>query len=123
MRNPPSTHLLAVSRTPKPPAHLSPESRKLWRTVVREWELGEDGFPILLQALEALDEVRRAQDVLKKDGITAIGRNNEVIAHPVCRLLKNSRDQFLRAWRQLDLAAPGELPPRIGRPGKSNPRY
>jgi P27 family predicted phage terminase small subunit len=110
-------------RTPKPPSHLSQEARRLWRKVVDEWEIDEAGFPILEASLTAWDEMKRAQLILERDGLTSTGRNGEIVTHPVHKILRAARDQFLRGWKQLDLAEPGTPPPRVGRPPKNNKRY
>jgi P27 family predicted phage terminase small subunit len=108
--------MLQLYRTPPAPKHLSAESRQLWKQVTSGWELDEGSVVILLQALEALDRLRQAQEVIAREGIVAIGRNGEPITHPAFRIEKDARSMLLRAWRQLDLEESDELPARIGRP-------
>ena len=45
----------------RPPKHLSAESKKLWRSVLADYELEPRHEAILCTALEALDRLRQAQ--------------------------------------------------------------
>ena len=116
MVKPTASSILQLPRSPSPPKHLSGESKRRWKQVVSNWEIDEGGLPLLEQALEALDRLRQAQEMLAKEGLVAKGRNNEDIVHPAYRIEKAARQQFLTAWKMLDLELPDELPLKVGRP-------
>ena len=86
-----------------PPKHLSTESKKLWRSVLNDYELERRHEAILLTALEALDRMRQAQAQLSEDGLTTVDRYGGVKSHPCVVIERDSRNAFLRAMRELGL--------------------
>src|SRR2546421_11072903 len=93
---------------------LSPEARKLWKEITAQWDLEPDAMAILQQACEALDEVRRAQETLEKEGRVVKDRFGQPKQHPECLNLRDARAAFLKSLKQLNLEGPG---PRAG-PGR-----
>ena len=102
-----------MSKPTAPPKHLSAESRKLWRSVLVDYELEQRHEAILLTALEALDRMRQAQAQLAADGLTTVDRYGGVKAHPCVTIERDSRAAFLRGMRELglDLDAPATTRP------------
>lgn len=100
---------------PKPPKHLSAESKRWWRRIVQEYEIDSSGELLLQQALEALDRLREAQELIRRDGLIlttpATGAHH---LHPAARVEKEARAALLAAWRALGLDI--EPPGPIGRP-------
>ncbi|MGD0247848.1 MAG: P27 family phage terminase small subunit [Candidatus Limnocylindrales bacterium] len=94
------------------PAHLSLESRRLWRETVRTYDLEARHEKILMVALEALDRMREAQAAVKADGAYVVGRFG-MKSHPGLAVERDSRLAFLRAVRELglDLEAPASRLP------------
>ena len=94
------------------PAHLSLESRRLWRETVKTYDLEPRHEAILLVALEAFDRMREAQAAVAKDGAYVVGRFG-LKSHPGLSVERDSRLAFLRATRELglDLEAPASRPP------------
>ena len=86
-----------------PPKHLSSASRKLWRSVLADYELERWHEAVLQTALEALDRMRQAQAQLAEDGLTTVDRYGGVKAHPLFVVERDSRAAFLRAMRELGL--------------------
>jgi len=97
-----------MSKPTSAPRHLSDESKRLWRSVLADYELEKRHEAVLLTALEALDRMRQAQAQLGKDGLTTTDRYGGIKAHPAVVIERDSRSAFLRAMRELglDLEAP-----------------
>ena len=96
-----------------PPKSLSAESRKLWRSVLADYDLERRHEAALLTALEALGRMRQAQALLDTDGLTTTDRYGGAKAHPAVTIERDSRTAFLRAMRELglDLEAPATSRP------------
>jgi hypothetical protein len=94
---------------PRPPRHLSAESKALWNQVNGDFELESDALAILRVALEQFDRAQQARKLLAKDGLVLDGKR-----HPATDVEKTAYGLFLRAMRQLglDVVAPGPM----GRP-------
>jgi len=54
----PGGRTVKMTNPTAPPKHLSPESRKLWKSVLADYELEKRHEAILCTALEALDRTR-----------------------------------------------------------------
>lgn len=98
---------------PEPPAHLSPRARELWRHVVmREDHRGaavaaSPARLALIQAgLEALDRAEQARLQLAAEGLTVAPADGKGMPHPhpLVRVERDSRAQFMSAWSALRLA-------------------
>lgn len=98
----------------KAPAHLSAESKELWRAIVNGWALDEGGLLILRVALESFDRLNEARALVERDGAVIKDRFGNLKAHPALCTEKEARLGLLRAWRQLGLDV--EPPGPIGRP-------
>ncbi len=94
----------AKSSSIPPPAHLSERSRKLWRQLV-PLRIDTPGRLALLQtALECLDRCDEARGALAREGlVTTTKATGAVHLHPLARVEKESRQQFLSAWTALHL--------------------
>jgi phage terminase small subunit len=93
--------------THKPRQGLSREAKRLWKTVVEGWEIDSPGLTILRQVCECHDRLREAQAILRREGLTIMGRNG-MISHPALKIEKDSRESMIKFWRllALDMAAP-----------------
>jgi P27 family predicted phage terminase small subunit len=106
-------------RAPSPPAHLSGESRALWRSVLKDYELEDRHQIVLTGALEALDRMRQAQAAIEADGAFTPDRWGQMKAHPAIAVERDSRIAVARGLRELglDLEAPAtSRPPTRWRP-------
>ena len=101
---------------------LSPEARKLWKEITAQWDLEPDAMAILQQACEALDEVRRAQETLEKEGRVVKDRFGQPKQHPECLNLRDARAAFLKSLRQLNLEPDRVGAQRIGT-ARRQPRF
>ena len=107
-----------------PPAHLSTESKALWRELHERYGFEEHERKTLRLALEALDRCSQARRALRKHGLTYEDRFGQPHARPEVAIERDGRAAFARLMAQLEL--PGEEPPHTyGRPerDRSNGRY
>lgn len=109
-----------MAPTPQAPQHLTPASRKLWRDVIADYRLADDGTALatLKLALEALDRAEEARQVVARDGAYVLDRFNQTKPHPALAVERDSRTSALRALRELNLQSATEpnQPPRLGPP-------
>lgn len=105
-----------MQNAPRAPQRLSPEARKLWRTLAGEYGIADEaGQVILTTALEAFDRMRAAQLRIEQDGTVTTDRFGQLKAHPLLTVERDSRSQFLAALKQLNLDVE-PLADRAGRP-------
>src|SRR4051812_2709980 len=102
---------------PRPPAHLSTDSRDLWSKVVatmsEHHSLGRPlriippsagRLALLTTALEARDRATEARRAIEKDGLTSKTESTGAIhAHPLLRIEKDSLTLFQRCWSSIKL--------------------
>jgi P27 family predicted phage terminase small subunit len=93
----------ALVQSTKPPAHLSKESKALWREIVGAWVLGPDGLAILRGGLESLDTYHVCRVQVAKDGPTFRSETGQIRAHPAAKLALDNFAAFRQAMRQLGL--------------------
>jgi P27 family predicted phage terminase small subunit len=79
------------------PKHLSPESKAIWEQICGDFALERHALIVLVQALEALDRLRQAQEIIDKDGPVIKDRFGVPKQHPATLLERDARNQFLRA--------------------------
>src|SRR5215813_420981 len=92
------------SQHPKPPETLSDEAKRWWRSIVEEFQVDDSAGVLLLQsALESFDDMRRAQAILAKEGMTIVDRWGQQKQHPATLVLRDSRNLMLRCLKQLNL--------------------
>ena len=89
------------------PQSLSRESAAIYEQTITTNRMDDAmGRAVLLVALEALDRLREAQKILKREGLTCRDRNGVVRPHPCTVIERNSRSAFLAAFRALGIEAP-----------------
>jgi P27 family predicted phage terminase small subunit len=83
---------------------LSDEAKKLFRTIQKEWTIGEEpGITILLTACQSLDRMREAQKILADEGALVKDRFGASKLHPATQLEKEARAHLLQALKALNL--------------------
>jgi len=88
-----------------PPFHLSRESRKLWRAIVPRRARSPERLILVRAALEALDRAEAARTLIAMEGMTTTTKTTGAVhIHPLVRVEREARSQFMRAWDQLNLA-------------------
>jgi phage terminase small subunit len=89
------------------PAHLSNQAAAIYEQTIATYRIDDAlGRTVLLTALEALDRLREAQKILKREGLTCRDRNGIVRPHPCTVIERNSRSAFLATFRVLGLEPP-----------------
>ena len=96
------------------PKHLQPETRKWYRWVCGEWQLGQHHERILLVACESWDRKNQARLVIDDLGLTYLDASDQPKVRPEVAVERDSRLAFLRALRELDLDL--DPPTQPGRP-------
>ena len=93
----------------KTPKHLSPEAKRHWNRLMKEFELTTDTALILQTGLENWDCAQEARRLIREQGMLVKGRR-----HPAFEVQKNGDALFMRSLRELGLnrGEPGE----VGRP-------
>jgi len=105
------------SRLPKPPRHLSPSARLLWRGLVEEYALDDvAALAILTAGLEAFDRAAAAKALLDADGPVVTDRWGQKKTHPAASVERDNRAAWMSALKQLNLDVE-PLRDGPGRPG------
>lgn len=102
---------------PRPPGHLSPESRRWWKTIVELFELEAHHLRVLTAAAEAFDRKEEARRLIAAEGLVVRDRFGTLKPHPAAAIERDSRLAFGRLVRELDLdvGPPREMPRVAGR--------
>ena len=100
-------------RADKPPTHLTPEAKRLWRQVNNEYELESNHLIVLKTALEAFDRLTEARVTIAAEGSTYETESGYIRPHPSLQIEKEARSGFLQAWRMLgfDMEPPRPVGP------------
>jgi P27 family predicted phage terminase small subunit len=109
---------------PRPPRHLSPETKRWWRAVTEAFALEEHHLRLLQLACESWDRAQEARRAVQKDGLCVEGRFGPK-SHPALAVERDSRTSFMRALRELglDIAAPDDSrPPAMSGWGRQRSR-
>jgi len=87
-----------------PPAHLSPRSQSLWQEIVPRRARSPERLELLTVALEARDRMDAARLAVNASAMTTTtATTGAVHLHPLLRVEKEARAQFLQAWAALNL--------------------
>ena len=85
----------------KPPEHLTSESKKLWRTIVADYEIDAPAEMVLVATLEARDRRDQARAELAKSGVTVEDRFGQLKASPWVAIERDSATTMMRGFRLL----------------------
>jgi hypothetical protein len=77
--------------TPKPPEGLGAGGRKLWRAILRDYELGEHEMLMLREAAHTADTCEALQALIDEQGPTVTNHLGGLSAHPALRELRQQR--------------------------------
>jgi P27 family predicted phage terminase small subunit len=104
-----------LKKSSKPPKTLSPEAKRLWRGLTKEYAIDDmAGLAILTAGLESYDRAQTAKALLDIEGPTVTDRWKQRKAHPAASIERDSRAAFLSALKQLNL----DLEPLRCAPGR-----
>jgi P27 family predicted phage terminase small subunit len=94
---------------------LSVEAQQIKDGLLAEYDISDTGgLAILQRGLEAFDDMRKAQRVIDKQGMTFLGERGQIKAHPLLTVVRDCRAQFLAALKQLNL----DIEPLHDKPGR-----
>ena len=102
---------MSSARIPTIPKHLRGAGIRLWRDVLRDFELAPHDLAVLQVACEAADRTAEARAVLDRDGTVCDGRYGPR-ARPEVAIERDSRTAMLRALRELGLNLEAPADPR-----------
>jgi P27 family predicted phage terminase small subunit len=110
-----------MSEKPKPPKHLSAESRRWFTQISTDYELESHHLKLLQAAAECWDRVQEARKLLAKDGVCFTDRHGHIRPHPATQMERDNKTLFARLLRELalDVEEPNASRPPIipGRAG------
>lgn len=92
-----------VTRRPKAPEHLQPDTRKWWLSVHSDYALEPHHTRLLTLAAESWDRCQQARAAVDRDGITVGTADGGLKAHPAIAIERDARLAFARLVRELDL--------------------
>ncbi len=110
--------LPAPDKLPAPPKGMTPRSRRLWVSVVGDFDLDESGLALLEEACRSLDRAEEARAIVDSEGSFFSDRWGQPKSHPGLIVERDQRGLFSRLLRELGLdpSAVESRPPRI--PGR-----
>lgn len=88
---------------PKPPSHLSAESRKWWTGVVERFEIEPHMIPTLTHAAEELDKIESARTVIAEQGLFQTGPRGRRTIRPEVSIEAKAKKLFCHLVRELCL--------------------
>lgn len=92
-------------KAPKPPSHLSADSKLFWVQIHKDYQLSPEHCRILQTACESYDTAQECRKIIAHDGLM---RNGE--RHPLISVAAKSQEVFLRCLRDLSLQVPSDAP-------------
>lgn len=99
-----SLHVVTPER---PPRHLAPTTKRVWRSIVETWELDPGALLVLQGALESWDTYQLAQGELRAAGtVTLTGGGNVTRAHPAAKVAADALKSVRLGFAQLKLDLP-----------------
>jgi P27 family predicted phage terminase small subunit len=98
----------------KPPAHLSPSSKKWFSNVLADFDLEESDVKLLILACEAYDRATSARETIAECGAYYNDRFGSPRKHPAVSVLEAATIAFARLVRELAIS--DSEPPSESRP-------
>lgn len=98
-------------KPPPPPRALSPQSKRLWKRVVSDYDFAGDvnGQTLLHKALKAHDQALEARKLIEQEGMVIENpRTGQRYENPATKILRTADQAFLRFWRALGLKWVGD---------------
>ena len=108
-----------MGRKASAPRHLSAKSKRIFRSIVDDFELESESHALetLRLALEAMDRADEAREMIARDGLVVRNRHDELRPHPAVAIERDSRLAAWRGFRELSLDAGEYAEPRVPRVG------
>jgi phage terminase small subunit len=84
--------------------HLTPEARRIWTSVVKQWVLDDAALPTLRLGLEAYDLSQQCRVALADGALTTVTERTGVIRiNPLAKLQLDAMAEYRSAMRSLGL--------------------
>lgn len=87
----------------KAPTGLGKSGKKLWRDVVKTYQLRSDELQILEQMARTSDTIDALQAVIDAEGMMATGSMGQAVVHPAVQEIRQHRTLFRQHAQRLDL--------------------
>jgi len=94
---------LADKQIPRAPAHLRARGRRLWRSVVDQFEMTQAELELLTEACRTLEIVERLEVELRDQPAMVEGSRGQIVAHPLCSELRSERQLLAKLITLLGL--------------------
>lgn len=96
---------IGKSEVPTPaPEHLSDRARAIWSMIVPRRARSTERLTLLQAALEALDRADAARVTIAKEGMTTTNETTGLVhVHPLVKVEREARAQFMSGWAALHL--------------------
>jgi hypothetical protein len=92
---------------PRPPEGAGPEGRRLWRSVLADFELNGPERAVLRQAVRAADRCEALAAVLAETGLTTMTAHGAVKLNPVASELRSAEIALARLLMALRIPVGG----------------
>ena len=104
----------------KPPSHLGPDGRALFRSVVSDYGVSDAaGLVLVTVACECLDRMKQAQALIAEHGVCIVTDGGAIRPNPAAKVELDARNGLLSAFKALNL----DLEPLRDRPGRPAGQY
>lgn len=106
-----------TKHTKRPPSHLGPHGKTLWRDLYREYAIDDSqGLALLTTAAECMDRIRQAQEAIEEHGVVIFNQETGVTkGNPACIVERDARTGLIQALKALRLDIE-IIPSKGGRP-------
>jgi len=96
-------------KTPQPPKHLTAAAKRIFREIVDEYSIEDQGgLKILASGIEAWDRAKKAREEIDKLGMMLPDRWGQPKINPLCAVERDNRAQWLQSLKLLKLDIGGE---------------
>jgi hypothetical protein len=92
-----------VENSPPPPDDLGEPEREIWRDIVADWRGPRLSYAVLGDALRAHQTAREARATVAEEGMTVVGRDNQVRAHPLLAIERSAIASYQRQLKVLGI--------------------
>jgi phage terminase small subunit len=92
---------MAISKTQKPPKHLSREALTIWKIITRDYEIDQAAEMILQATLESFDRREEARLAIVKAGAVFTDRFGQQKPNPWVAIERDAATTMMRGWRLL----------------------
>jgi hypothetical protein len=95
---------------PRSPAGLGSRGRRLWKSVVGDFDLSEGESALLLEACRCLDGIEALSQAVAAEPMTTTGSRDQEVVNPLRPELRSERLLLAKLLAQLDVPMPADGP-------------